>query len=308
MSKRILLVDDECSIREALSKILRGENYEVVLAENGEQAIERNGAGRIDLLLLDLNLPVKNGWATLEWLAEVNPLLPVIIITGRSEQRALAEKAGADALMEKPLDVPCLLQTIRELLDETMESRVRRASDRSSGFRYAPSDDQQFREMLLKRFTTPYSCLGYEKRILVVDDDGQIRESLRKVLQAEDYEVVLAADGQEGIGKFASEPIDLLLLDLNLPAKSGWDIFERLSFMSPLLPIIIITGRHNQYEMAKAAGVGALMEKPLDVPLLLQTITELLAEPAETRLERLAGLHSYVRHVTPCHSPPPGTP
>ena len=156
MTKRILLVDDERSIREALRKSLRAENYEVVLAENGQEVIEQHGAERIDLLLLDLNMPVKNGWATLEWLAEVNPLLPVIIITGRSNQRALAETAGADALMEKPLDVPLLLQTIRELIDEPMENRAQRASNRAPGFRHMPCENELSREMLLKRFTTPY--------------------------------------------------------------------------------------------------------------------------------------------------------
>jgi DNA-binding response OmpR family regulator len=156
MTKRILLVDDERSIRESLSKILRAENYEVVLAENGQEAIEKHGAGRIDFLILDLNMPVKNGSATLEWLAEINPVLPVVIITGRSNQRALAETAGADALMEKPLDVPLLLQTIRELMDEPIEKRTQRASHRVSSFRYVPCDHQLFREMLLKRFTTPY--------------------------------------------------------------------------------------------------------------------------------------------------------
>jgi len=120
--KRILLVDDERSIRESLSKILGAENYEVVPAENGHEAIEKYGAERIDLLILDLNMPVKNGWDTLDWLVKIDPVLPVVIITGRSNQRALAETAGADALMEKPLDVPLLLQTIRELMDEPMES------------------------------------------------------------------------------------------------------------------------------------------------------------------------------------------
>ena len=152
MTKRILLVDDERSIRESLNKILRAEIYEVVLAENGQEAIEKHGAERIDLLLLDLNMPVINGRFILDWLAAVNPLLPFIIITGRSNQHALAERAGADALMEKPLDVPLLLQTICELLAEPMESRARRASR----FRYVPCDNDQFREMLLKRHATPY--------------------------------------------------------------------------------------------------------------------------------------------------------
>src|SRR5437016_7022922 len=156
MTKKILLVDDDRSIRESLSKILRAENYEVVLGENGQEAIEKHGAERVDLLILDLNMPVKNTWATLEKLVGINPLLPVVIITGRSNQRALAETAGADALMEKPLDVPLLLQTIRELLTEPMESRAMRAKNRAAGFRYVLFDSDQFREMLRERFTTPY--------------------------------------------------------------------------------------------------------------------------------------------------------
>ena len=156
MTKRILLVDDERSIRESLGKILGAENYEVVLAENGEEAIEKCRAERIDLLILDLNMPLKNAWATLERLVGINPLLPVVIITGRSNQRALAETAGADVLMEKPLDVPLLLQTVRKLLDEPPESRARRANNRAPGFHCAPSDSDQFREILLKRFATPY--------------------------------------------------------------------------------------------------------------------------------------------------------
>jgi len=156
MTKRILLVDDERSIRESLSKILRAEKYEVVLAETSQEAIEKHGAKRIDLLILDLT-PVKNGWASLEWLVAINPRSPVIIITGRSNQGALAETAGADALMEKPLDVPLLLQTIRQLMDEPMENRAQRASNRASSFRYVPCDNALFREMLLERFTTPYA-------------------------------------------------------------------------------------------------------------------------------------------------------
>jgi len=136
-----------------------------------------------------------------------------------------------------------------------------------------------------------------KKRILVVDDDPQIRESLRKVLRAEGYEVVLAADGQQGIEKFNAEPIDLLLLDLNMPVKSGWDTFERLTSLNPLLPIIVITARPDQYALADAAGVAALMEKPLDVPVLLETMRKLLAEPPETRLARLAGKNPHTLHL-----------
>lgn len=139
----------------------------------------------------------------------------------------------------------------------------------------------------------------------MVDDDSSIRESLRKVLQAEGYEVALAGDGQEAIEKFNQERIDLVLLDLNLPVNSGWDTFGTLTAIDPLLPIIIITGRQHQSSLAAAAGISALMEKPLNVPLLLQTITALLAEEPATRLKRLVGLRSDMRYARPLQPRPP---
>ncbi len=126
-------------------------------------------------------------------------------------------------------------------------------------------------------------------KILVVDDDSDIRESLCWVLQSEDYEVALAANGQQASERYSQTPADLVLLDLRMPGKQGWDIFEQLSSMNPLLQFIIITARPNQQLMALAAGVGALMEKPLDYPALLQKIRELLDEPTEKRLRRLTG-------------------
>lgn len=140
-----------------------------------------------------------------------------------------------------------------------------------------------------------------KKRLLVLDDDFQIRESLGKVLRTEGYEVMLAADGREGLQLFNTERIDLALLDLNLPGNSGWDVFGVITSSNPFLPIIIITGRHNQYEMAVRAGVGALMEKPLNMPLLLKTIADLIAEGPETHLKRVAGLRRDLRHAPPLH-------
>jgi DNA-binding response OmpR family regulator len=157
MSKKILVVDDEHSIREALSKVLQAEDYEVVTAENGQEAIEILKSEKIGLVLLDLGLPVKDGRNTLIWLAQVNLVLPVIIITGQFKQRELAEKLGADAIMEKPLDVPRLLQTIRELMNEPMDDRTRGAIQRASNFRYLPCDRDLFLKSQSERFTTPFS-------------------------------------------------------------------------------------------------------------------------------------------------------
>ena len=127
------------------------------------------------------------------------------------------------------------------------------------------------------------------KRILLVDDDATVRDSLNDVLAGEGYCVIPAKNGREALDLVEQSPIDLVLLDLNMPVKNGWDTFEQLSREHPLIPIIIATARPNQLFTALNAGVGALLEKPMDIAALLRTIRKLLAESADRRLARLAG-------------------
>jgi two-component system OmpR family response regulator len=136
-----------------------------------------------------------------------------------------------------------------------------------------------------------------KKNVLVVDDDASVRKSLGKVLSGTGYSVLEAKDGPEAIKLFETRPIDLVLLDIGLPVESGWDVFERITSQAPILPIIIITGTANQRDTAIAAGVGALMEKPLDVPRLLKTVQELLVESKEVRLRRLCGYSQDTRYL-----------
>jgi DNA-binding response OmpR family regulator len=128
-----------------------------------------------------------------------------------------------------------------------------------------------------------------KKHILLADDDPGLRESLAAVLRSDGYAVLPAKDGQEALDMVSAFEVDLVLLDLNMPVKNGWDTFERLTAENPLTPIIIITARPNQLFTALSAGVGALLEKPLDISELLQTIHSLLRESSEARLRRLTG-------------------
>lgn len=127
------------------------------------------------------------------------------------------------------------------------------------------------------------------KRILLVDDDPTVRDSLNDVLSAEGYFVIPAENGQVALDLAAGSSVDLVLLDLNMPVKNGWDTFEQFTREHPLIPIIIATARPNQLFTALGAGAGALLEKPMDIPTLLRTMETLLAETAEQRLARLAG-------------------
>jgi DNA-binding response OmpR family regulator len=109
------------------------------------------------------------------------------------------------------------------------------------------------------------------------------------MLVAEGYFVIPAENGQQALDLANQLPVDLVLLDLNMPVKNGWDTFEQFTREHPLIPIIIATARPNQLFTALSAGAGALLEKPMDIPELLRTMGKLLAETAEQRLARLAG-------------------
>jgi CheY-like chemotaxis protein len=134
-------------------------------------------------------------------------------------------------------------------------------------------------------------------RILLADDDEGVLAALKDVLRSEGYEVITAKNGREAIEHFHEGRIDIALLDLNMPIKGGWETLEKLTTIHPLLPIIVITARPEQYSLAVAAGVGALMEKPLDLPLLLQAIKDLLREPIEQRLSRSSGKRPITRYL-----------
>jgi DNA-binding response OmpR family regulator len=125
------------------------------------------------------------------------------------------------------------------------------------------------------------------KRILLADDDPGVRELLGRLLESEHYRVAVAKTGREAAGKFASDPPDLVLLDINMPDKDGWEAFRLMYDQQPFVPVIVITARPNQYQHAADLGVDALMEKPLNLAVLLEAIRKLLTEPEAQRTTRL---------------------
>jgi CheY-like chemotaxis protein len=128
--KRLLVVDDDASVREMLDRVLTGEGYSVRSAPDGESALAQARVSPVDLVLLDLALPPTDGWNVLERLRARHPALPVIIVTARCGEGEAANRAGADALLEKPLDYPTLLQTVAETLAAPMAPRLPRGSGR----------------------------------------------------------------------------------------------------------------------------------------------------------------------------------
>lgn len=120
MSK-ILVIDDERSIRNALLEILTYEGFEVELAENGIEGVEKFVSGAFDVVLCDIKMPEMDGIEVLEKIFETEKDVQVIMISGHGnvENAVEAIKKGAYDFIEKPLDLNRLLITVRNALDKT---------------------------------------------------------------------------------------------------------------------------------------------------------------------------------------------
>jgi two-component system nitrogen regulation response regulator NtrX len=103
-----------------------------------------------------------------------------------------------------------------------------------------------------------------KSRILVIDDEAAIRDSLRMTLEYEGYEYVSAATGQEGLALAEREAPDLVLLDVKMPGMDGIEVLERLRSMNETLPIVVISGHGTVPTAVEATKKGAFdfIEKP----------------------------------------------
>ncbi|MFW5756665.1 MAG: sigma-54-dependent transcriptional regulator [Tangfeifania sp.] len=120
MSK-ILVIDDERSIRNTLKDILEYEKYEVDLAEDGKKGIEKVKQAEYDIVLCDIKMPGMDGIEALGYMQELSPDTPVVMISGHGNIDTAVEsiKKGAYDFIEKPLDLNRLLITIRNAMDKS---------------------------------------------------------------------------------------------------------------------------------------------------------------------------------------------
>jgi two-component system, OmpR family, response regulator len=135
MSKKIkiLIVDDEANLREIYSRKLTSVGYEVMMAENGKEAVQmiKDNFGKIDLVLLDVVMPQMDGYDVLEEIKDFwgkYKKIPIIMLTSLSsiEDRERAEELGADRFFVKPERTPAdLVSEINEFLAEIKEKENR---------------------------------------------------------------------------------------------------------------------------------------------------------------------------------------
>ena len=117
------------------------------------------------------------------------------------------------------------------------------------------------------------------RRVLIVDDDGEIVESVRYALDTKGYEVLVARDGNQGLAMAEREDPDLVILDMMMPKRSGFLVLEKLRRTRPVpMKVIMITAnegsRHKAY--AEMLGVDDYIRKPFAMDRLMESVSRLL--------------------------------
>ncbi len=140
------------------------------------------------------------------------------------------------------------------------------------------STDASSADLVTATSTKPEKAGG--KRVLLVDDDTEIVESMRTVLESRGYEILVARDGNQGLMMAEKEEPDLVVLDMMMPKRSGFLVLEKLRRSRPVpMRVIMITAnegsRHKAY--AEMLGVDDYIRKPFAMDRLLASIDKLLS-------------------------------
>ena len=181
--KKILIIDDEKSIRRALGEILLFEGYEVTEAEDGNRGIEVCKNASFDLVFCDIKMPGKDGLEVLTELHVLHPELPIVMISGHGtiETAVEAIKKGAFDFIEKPLDLNRILVTIRNanervsLLEQTtiLKTTIKKIKGTSLVGESEPI--KRIREMIEK-------VAPSDARVLITGENGTGKELVARSL------------------------------------------------------------------------------------------------------------------------------
>ncbi len=122
------------------------------------------------------------------------------------------------------------------------------------------------------------------KRILVVDDQESMRDTLAELLDLLGHDTFKAAGGAEALGRLEQNDVDLVIADLNMPEMDGMELTRRIKARTPLLPVLVITGYatfHTERQVV-AAGADGYIPKPCTIHRVRDSVTAALAATRPT--------------------------
>jgi len=111
----ILVVDDDPSIRDVVASLLQMEGYDVLTASNGLEALRVIERQMPDLVVLDMRMPVMDGWTFVEKLHQRGLDVPLLVLTATQDAHLWAEQVGAEDFLEKPFEITSLLESVERL-------------------------------------------------------------------------------------------------------------------------------------------------------------------------------------------------
>jgi CheY-like chemotaxis protein len=229
---RILIVDDELSVREFVSRVLHGAGYATAIAVDAAGAMQiARSSGPFTLLLTDIMMSHMNGDELAIRLRQSEPALKVLYLTGYCNQlfvEKIALREG-EAFLDKPCTVKGLLEAVSLLL-----------------FGRASTAEHP------KPFTSRVSVNALPApvpgsrppRVLLVDDDPETTQTFARMLKLEGYDVRTAINAEAGLHAMEVSAPDAILLDLHMPLVDGLAFLRRLRAdeHQQHTPVAIVTG------------------------------------------------------------------
>lgn len=291
VAPRLLVAEDEADSRELLKRILSRIGGEVHLACNGRQAVDLFQAHKPDLILMDMRMPVMDGYtATRAIRAQPGgERLPIVAVTASAfeEDRGEILAAGCNELVRKPVDADDVLKVVGRFL--------------GLRFEYATAPREAPPPLVPVALDVAAPPTEDRKRVLLVDDDGAGRE-LTRVFLGDSLDIDVAADGVEAVELACRNTYDLILMDVRMPRMDGLEAAVRIRELphGRLVPILALTGDGYPEDEARcrAAGMDGLVQKSGDARSLRSAVAKWLARARD-------GSSSLPSETTSPPSPPP---
>ena len=135
------------------------------------------------------------------------------------------------------------------------------------------------------RLHAPGSADAPRRSVMLVDDDPTLRTLLRLTFPDDDFDVIEAADGAEALERLREKPPDVVVLDWNMPGRSGGEVLLELKRRGADIPVIVLTGERDvaKVAVARSLGAAAFLTKPFSPLRLLDTIERLVADRASNQ-------------------------
>lgn len=110
------------------------------------------------------------------------------------------------------------------------------------------------------------------KRVLVIEDDDDIRTMIELLLQAEGHTVSCAANGAEGLERVRRDDVDVILLDLKMPLMDGWEFARRYRESGGAAPIVVLSAAQDLDRQTREIGAARVLAKPFDLEALVEVV------------------------------------